>query len=400
MKHRTSVFRRILPLFVGILLIAGGVTVFAANRGEEGLLVDVFSLLATLVGTVFIAVELKSNRVVTCCDMLINLNNYFHENTSTMAVYEALERDAAGRKDDAAVWQDVREADVAAYCTFFENIYLLVHNRIARMEDIDALFGYRFFLFVNNPYIQERYILPTASSYTEIFELYAIWAGYRRKKGNGITTAGAETGFSEAYLRDEMYLHDLGFAREPLGTVARGNRIFTLRRANVADLADIMALQTEATEGLGREIYAPLTRAECMESLALDRIIMAEEAGRPVAFAVFVAPRRGARNLATHAKRALPAARGVVTFDAVAVAPAARGCGLQRALLAEAENYALSVGAGTVAASVSPENTASVRNFEGAGYRKVVAGVPLYGGFARDLYAKNVPSVAEEAPEA
>lgn len=97
MKHRTSVFRRILPLFVGILLIAGGVTVFAANRGEEGLLVDVFSLLATLVGTVFIAVELKSNRVVTCCDMLINLNNYFHENASTMAVYEALERDAAGQ---------------------------------------------------------------------------------------------------------------------------------------------------------------------------------------------------------------------------------------------------------------------------------------------------------------
>lgn len=51
----------------------------------------IFSLAVTLIGTIFIAVELKNGQDVTCSEMLINLNNYFHDSDRLMKVYQVLE---------------------------------------------------------------------------------------------------------------------------------------------------------------------------------------------------------------------------------------------------------------------------------------------------------------------
>ncbi len=75
----------------------------------------------------------------------------------------------------------MRNVEVAQYYTFFENLYLLYRHHVAEIEDLDDLFGYRFFLFMNNPYVQEHYILPTSSSYTQVFALYEVWIKYRRR---------------------------------------------------------------------------------------------------------------------------------------------------------------------------------------------------------------------------
>ena len=53
-------------IIVSCSLIAG-----LFHLGDEAA-VGIFSLAATLVGTVFIAIELKNSQVVTCCDMLID----------------------------------------------------------------------------------------------------------------------------------------------------------------------------------------------------------------------------------------------------------------------------------------------------------------------------------------
>ena len=113
--------------------------------------------------------------------MLIDQNNYFHDNEHLMKVYSVLEEPPA-KSDSPEGWQDIQSTDIACYCTFFENLYLLYRNKIAKIEDLDDLFGYRFFIFVNNPYVQEHHILPTSSSYNEIFRLYAPGPKYRRQQ--------------------------------------------------------------------------------------------------------------------------------------------------------------------------------------------------------------------------
>ena len=178
---RTQYYKRMrlfLAFTILLLLLLCLALVMAFRTGEEAT-VGIFSLAATLVGTVFIAMELKNSQDVTCSDMLIDLNNYFHESDRLMKVYEVLEEcQMKGITDDSA-WHEVRSVEIAQYCTFFENLYLLYRHHIASIEDLNDLFGYRFFLFMNNPYIQEHWILPTSSSYVQIFRLYEAWVGHR-----------------------------------------------------------------------------------------------------------------------------------------------------------------------------------------------------------------------------
>ena len=71
---------RLFLVFTIILLIMLCIVVVMAFRTGEEATVGIFSLAATLVGTVFIAMELKNSQDVTCSDMLIDLTT-----TSTRA---------------------------------------------------------------------------------------------------------------------------------------------------------------------------------------------------------------------------------------------------------------------------------------------------------------------------
>ena len=128
-----------------ILMLVCSCFIMWFRTGEEAS-VGIFSLAVTLLGTIFIAVELKNGQNVTCSDMLIDLNNYFHDSDRLMKVYEALEKKVDNPEDCALVWEGVRDVEIAQYATFFENLFLLNRNEVASIEDLDDLFGYRFFM--------------------------------------------------------------------------------------------------------------------------------------------------------------------------------------------------------------------------------------------------------------
>lgn len=378
---------KLLIILASILLILLCLSVIAWFRTGEEASVGIFSLAVTLLGTMFIAVELKNGQDVTCSDMLIDLNNYFHDSDRLMKVYDVLERHETAPDACRELWKDVRSVEVAHYCTFFENLYLLYRHHIAEIEDLDDLFGYRFFIFVNNPYIQENYILPTSSSYVQIFKLYDAWTAHRRHKGgpdwrNRIPFS--KYMFSPEYLKDRLYLNDLSM-KEPDGPVtfeSKGKQ-FTLRDLTFENLSEILDLQRQCTDALpDPDIYYPLSRNELLESLHLDIVpgIFAPD-GRLVAVAAIVIGRVGDRNLAESSD---DEKKTSFTFDAVFVAPDWRGYGLQRILIDRAAEKAREAGAKQILATVSPDNRHSLANFTSAGY-EITATVSKYGGLTRNI---------------
>lgn len=88
-KYKTSI--SLLIVLASILLVLLCLLIVHTFRTGEEATVGIFSLAATLVGTIFIAIELKNGSEVTCSEMLINLNNYFHDSDRLMKVYEVLE---------------------------------------------------------------------------------------------------------------------------------------------------------------------------------------------------------------------------------------------------------------------------------------------------------------------
>lgn len=384
-RHDNKIVATVILLII-ILMLVCLCLVMWFKTGEEAS-VGIFSLAITLLGTIFIAVELKNGQNVTCSDMLIDLNNYFHDSDRLMKVYEILECHETDREICAKLWKDVKSVEVAHYCTFFENLYLLYRNEVAAIEDLDDLFGYRFFIFVNNPYIQENYILPTSSSYVQIFKLYEAWTMYRKKIGGPNWADGipyARFMFSEKYLKEKLYLHDflLNPADPPMQLNIK-DEPFVMQQLTFEHLGQALALQEECVRILpSANLYCPLTRDELIESLHLDKAVGIFTAGQQLAaVAVMVGNRISSRNLATDTGRK---PKETLTFDAVLVSPRWRGYGMQRIFVQWSIDKAAAMNMSQILTTVSPDNPYSHNNFTALGFRRIDT-VIKYGGVKRDI---------------
>lgn len=388
-NSKYNVKMAIVIIFAIILLTLLCISVISFYKTGEEATVGIFSLGVTLLGTLFIAVELRNSQNVTCSEMLIDLNNYFHDSDRLMKVYAVLENCETDTHIDADDFKDIQSVEIAHYCTFFENLYLLYRHHVADIEDLDDLFGYRFFIFVNNPYIQEHYILPTASSYIQIFKLYDVWIKYREKSGKRDWKKHIplyQFHFPKDYLEKELYIIDADAVNKDSERFISKGKEFGLKQLSCKDISDIANLQRICVDALpSDEIYSPLTRGELIESAALDTLVgIYSDVHILVAAAIIVSNRVSERNLAANTGDA-PAT--VITFDAVFVSPEWRGFGLQRVLIDYAIRQASKqVGIIKILATVSPENIHSERNFTTSGF-KIIAQADKYGGLKRNILA-------------
>ena len=379
-----------------ILVLLSMASIYYFHTGDEAS-VGIFSLAVTLIGTIFIAVELKNGQDVTCSEMLINLNNYFHDSDRLMKVYQVLEEcEMKGDYSDEK-WKDVSSVEVAQYCTFFENLYMLHRHHIANIEDLDDLFGYRFFLFMNNPYIQEHYLLPTSSSYVQLFELCQIWIRHRKSGSKDKTTwtrsiPCSQYMISEDFMSRKLYLHDRGYTgnRKELYRFEVKGEEFSIKTLTFDHMSDVLKLQDIIVENLqDKSLLFPLSRAELMESLQIDHVSGAyNQDGDLIAFCVLVANRPGERNLAVDFG---VAPEESITFDIVAVDPQWRGYGLQQRFIDWSMEVAKASGAKYIHATVNPDNIYSGQNFLKRGVTVKKTGTNYYG-LTRNLLEFKVKS--------
>ncbi len=75
------------------------------------------------------------------------------------------------------------------YLVYLEGLAPLIINHTLKLEDIDDLMSYRFFLAVNNPEVQKKHLFPFADDYRGCFKLYKMWRDYRIKNGREIVQA-------------------------------------------------------------------------------------------------------------------------------------------------------------------------------------------------------------------
>ena len=367
------------------IIIIKAVKVNGEPIGSEAA-VGVFSLIGTIVGAFFVVIELKNSNDVTCCQMLIDLNNYFHDNDRLMKVYAVLDKSHLWCSKDEDLWKDVEDQDVEFFCTFFENLYLLVEHKIARIKDLDNIFGYRFFLFMNDPHIQEKYLLTSSSSFINLFRLYELWINYRdklSKKNAGAIIIGNENRFTNEYLKNQVYLVDNGVGKDLYQDVSINGKIVQIRDVWFDELSQVLALEKLIHEHMeDQELFVDVTRNEFIESLHLDYVLGAYDEDKLVAVALIITNRESDRNLA---KKVNYASNDVYTFDAVFVKEEYRGHGLQKIFIDITKKQAIKDHAKYIMTTVSSKNTYSYKNMIDSGFTPLEKDVIMYNGHHRDI---------------
>ena len=124
--------------------------------------------------------QFKLDKQLNEADFLIRLNLNFIENSSFSGIYSTLEKNRV-EKQKLNPFNEEDIIDMANYLTYFEPFYTLIQQGILKIEKLDPVLSYRFFLATNNKYMQEMLLVKKPGAFRNIYLLHLIWRNYRIK---------------------------------------------------------------------------------------------------------------------------------------------------------------------------------------------------------------------------
>lgn len=331
-------------------------------------LLSVSSLVVAAVGVILVYRELEMTNDISEAEFISNINTTFVTNNDYKKVYVVL--DEYQRLLSCGASRDVlREAEkeiealdnsyISNYLTFFEVLNVLRKKGVLRLDTIDDLFAYRFFIAVRNRCVHRRKIAK--GNFKNILELQNVWERYRRENGCAI--------YGEDILVGEV----------------------TFSRIGLPYLGEVLAIQQEAFDHMpDKQLLRPNTGSALSDCLENHYVKGAFCNGELIGFAVLYFAGDTDENLVRYVRPDVQDYSQYANVKLVIVRPAYRGRGLQRQLTERLEAEARKREICSLLATVSPLNTHSESNLLASGYVKAAYVERKYGDYDRNVFIKDL----------
>lgn len=184
----------------GLIILIVVLLYFSSLSIDKDIVSDLLTLVTTLtaiIGAVAIFIQFKRDKDINQANFIVNYGKYFHEIKGNDEVYLKLERYQDGKKD---IFNDDDYLGIINYLVWCEGLSVLIQNGTMDLPTVDNLFSYMFFLIVNNEYVQNNELIPSAEYYKGIFALHKIWSDYKKKTGQSILNEETDLSKNEIYL--------------------------------------------------------------------------------------------------------------------------------------------------------------------------------------------------------
>ena len=137
---------------------------------------QIISSVVAIAGIIYIALQVRDTRRFTRSALLNELDKESrdHRRAFQLVTGEWKSNKEITPKEDHAY-------ELFECLGLFERIKLLLDNSVIDMRTVNELFGYRFFLVVNNLNVQKHILYPEMNSFIAIFSLHSQWRKYREK---------------------------------------------------------------------------------------------------------------------------------------------------------------------------------------------------------------------------
>ena len=155
---------------------------------------EFISTIAVIVGAVIAIIEIHANKKLEEASFIKDLNKQFIDNKEMVEVEHALETYnnlyQLGEKNNS-LELDIRvdgkdKQKLVNYLVYLEGVASIIEQGVLHIDKINNLFGYRFFIAVNNPIIQNIELYPFAAYYQGIFNVYNKWIKKCRDKSSDL----------------------------------------------------------------------------------------------------------------------------------------------------------------------------------------------------------------------
>ena len=163
---------------------------------QEGIpdAIDAIDIVA-LAAMALVFVELRQNKKINEAQLVKDINSEFINNQQLSKIERKLEMyydeyrhaktTAEREKIHLHLCMDVgsdERQDLVNYLVHLEAVASLINNDAIRLDSVNDLIAYRFFIAVNNRDVQEYELMPFKDYYRGCYILYERWKGVMKRK--------------------------------------------------------------------------------------------------------------------------------------------------------------------------------------------------------------------------
>lgn len=172
------------------VLLTGNTHLFPLAENQAALVTSMIEGAVGAIAAGFVLYEMKINAHMEArrndieeAQFLLEYNQAFIQDEKMCEVEQRLEQWMEGTLKEPLINEENRQRFIN-YLVYLEGLAPLIFRNILKLEHIDDLMAYRFFLATNNPVLQNDQLFRYAEYYRGCFKLYTVWKSYRTKRGH------------------------------------------------------------------------------------------------------------------------------------------------------------------------------------------------------------------------
>ncbi len=173
--------RRSNLMSLGVLVLIISLYTLSVRYIDSEKISTAVTTVTAIIGAYAIWYEWRKDSKIKQAEFMMGLNESFINNPKLVEIEHKLEN---YRKHGIQELGEEDRQSVIDYLVYHEGLAALYFRGVLNLDVIDDLFSYRFFLAMNNPWVQREELLPDMEYYRGCIMLYKIWHEYKvdRKK--------------------------------------------------------------------------------------------------------------------------------------------------------------------------------------------------------------------------
>lgn len=145
--------------------------------GALGALAEIIGSIVSMIGIIYISIQVRDTRRFTRSQVINELEKESRDHRKAFQIVTG-----SWRSEVTINPQDDDMYEIFECLGWFERMKIMLDQKVIDMQTVNELFGYRFFLLVNNRNVQEHILYPDSESFVTIFILHSDWRKYRRQR--------------------------------------------------------------------------------------------------------------------------------------------------------------------------------------------------------------------------
>ena len=164
--------------------------------------VSLITIITAIVGAFGIWLELNKEQEINQASFILQIHGDFYALGGKGTMYAAdlekmLDEDFSGKKK--LEFTEENNEMVIQYLVWVKTLSSLINRKMIKISAVDDLFGYKFFVAINNTEIQKMELIPYKTAYKGIYKAHKTWAKYRKKHNLEIYNEATDLSLVDGY---------------------------------------------------------------------------------------------------------------------------------------------------------------------------------------------------------